>query len=336
MKSWIRTISFLASAALLAGSAGAQPEPPVLMLRGLDPVALIAGRETPGRPELQVVRGRFEYRFATAANRDAFATAPERYEVQRGGECTVMAGVPTDASIFEVYEGKIYAFGTPLCRERFLASPQSFLDPPARVQVKPRQVAILLFDGVELLDFAGPGEVFAAARTIDGQRAFEVFTVAATAEPITSQGFVEVQPRFTFETTPRPDIVVLPGGGVEKAKNDPRVIAWVKSMAAQGDVAMSVCTGAYFLAQAGLLDGKRATTHWSAIAGLRKEAPAATVVENVRFIDEGRIVTTAGVSAGIDGALHLVDRLLGRPAAQLTARYMEYEWRPSEAVTAPR
>ncbi len=239
-----------------------------------------------------------------------------------------MPGVKTNAEIFKVHNGKIYAFGTLLCRERFTLSPESFLNPKPKTDFKPRNVAVFIYQGVELLDFAGPGEVFAAAQTIEGQRAFNVYTVAASADTIVSQGFVKVTPQYAIENCPRPDIIVLPGGNANNAMRDDKVMTWIKTVTRETELTMSVCNGALLLARAGLLNDKKATTHWTAIGGLKQEAPTATVLENVRFVDNGQVLTTAGVSAGIDGALHVVDRLLGRPAAQLTARYMEYDWKP--------
>jgi transcriptional regulator GlxA family with amidase domain len=110
---------------------------------------------------------------------------------------------------------------------------------------------------------------------------------------------------------------------------------WIKTVARETEVAMSVCNGAYLLARAGLLNDKRVTTHWTAMSGLKREAPTAMALENVRYVDNGRVLTTAGVSAGIDGALHIVDRLLGRLAARLTARYMEYDWKPVKKLRSP-
>jgi putative intracellular protease/amidase/YHS domain-containing protein len=306
----------------------------VIPLGGLDPVALIEGREVKGKEEFSVFRGNFKYLFASKSNQAKFEAAPERYEIQRNGECMAMRGVKTKAEIFKVYDGKIYAFGTLLCRERFTLSPESFINPKPKADFKPRNVAILIFQGVELLDFAGPGEVFAVAQTIEGQRAFNVYTVAASADAITSQGFVKVTPQHTIENCPRPDIIVVPGGGVNNVMGDEKVMAWIKSATREIEVTMSVCNGAYLLARAGLLNDKKATTHWTAIRGLKREAPMATVLENVRFVDNGQVLTTAGVSAGIDGALHVVDRLLGRPAAQLTARHMEYDWKPMKSPKA--
>ncbi|MGD2111728.1 MAG: DJ-1/PfpI family protein [Phycisphaerae bacterium] len=196
-----------------------------------------------------------------------------------------------------------------------------------------RNVAIVVWDGVELLDFAGPGEVFQAAGIIGAEgdkRLFNVYTVAKTRRPIVSQLFLTVVPQYTIKDCPVADIIVLPGGGTRSVKNDPEMIDWIKQSADSTEVFMSVCTGALLLAKAGLLDGLEATTWHGAIDLLKKEAPKAKVREKRRFVDNGKIVTTAGVSAGIDGALHLVDRLHGRALAKKTAKYMEYRWKPEE------
>ena len=190
-----------------------------------------------------------------------------------------------------------------------------------------RNVAIFIHEGVELLDFAGPGEVFVAAGR---SGAFNVYTVAASPEQIVSQGFVTVKPQYTFANCPTPDIIILPGGNTSIPLSNVEVIEWVKKSSRNAEVVMSVCTGAFLLAKAGLLDGLEATTHWGSIESLKQNAPRATVRENRRFVDNGRIVTAAGVSAGIDASLHVVDRLLGRESASKTARYMEYKWEPEE------
>jgi transcriptional regulator GlxA family with amidase domain len=190
-----------------------------------------------------------------------------------------------------------------------------------------KNVAILVFDGVELLDFAGTGEVFKMAGS---RNAFNVYTVAPSAEPILSQGFVTVKAEYSIADAPAPEILVVPGGNTVKALNDERVISWIKQTGGKAEITLSVCGGAFLLAKAGLLDGLEATTHWSLIESLRQVATKTTVRENVRFVDNGKMITTAGVSAGIDGALHVVDRLLGRESAKSTARYMEYKWQPEE------
>jgi transcriptional regulator GlxA family with amidase domain len=185
---------------------------------------------------------------------------------------------------------------------------------------------------MELLDFAGPGEVFQAA----GPK-FKVYTVAASTEPVVSQGFVKIVPEYSIQDCPKPDLLVIPGGATSATVKNPDVIAWVKRVSGETEVTMSVCTGAFILAKAGLLDGQEATTHWFHLTRLGKAAPNIQVRSKVRFVDSGRIVTTAGVSAGIDGALHVVDRLIGREAAERTAHGMEYNWdakrEPGEPVS---
>jgi len=194
-----------------------------------------------------------------------------------------------------------------------------------------RKVAIVVYEGVELLDFAGPGEVFSAA----AGGAFDVFTVAATRAPVVSQGFVRITPDHAIADSPKPDILVIPGGGTRSLYDDARMMAWIKERAAAAELTMSVCNGAIVLAKAGLLDGLRATSHWGAIASLRK-FPRVTVDAGARFVDNGRIVTTQGVSAGIDGALHVVERLVGAEAAWQDARYMMYHWEPATLSQAQR
>jgi transcriptional regulator GlxA family with amidase domain len=192
-----------------------------------------------------------------------------------------------------------------------------------------RNVAIFVFQGVELLDFAGPGEVFAAARP-----RFKVFTVAASTEPIVSQGFVKIVPEYSIQDCPKPDLLVIPGGNTLAAQANPDVIAWVKRVSDENELTMSVCTGAFILAKAGLLDGREATTHWFHVTRLGKAAPNIQVRSDVRFVDTGKILTTAGVSAGIDGSLHVVERLLGHNAAARIAKGMEYKWDASAAADA--
>jgi putative intracellular protease/amidase len=196
-----------------------------------------------------------------------------------------------------------------------------------------KNVAIMVWNGVELLDFAGPGEVFAAARAAGGP-AYNVFTVGITKEPILSQGFVRVTPQYSIEDSPPPDILVLPGGGTNVPMNDANTMAWVKRVSNDADVVMSVCTGAFILARLGLLNGLEATTWHGAIEDFRRAAPNVTVLENRRYVDNGDVITAAGVSAGIDAALHVVRRMIGPEAAKRTARYMEYEW--SEAAQQGR
>jgi putative intracellular protease/amidase len=195
-----------------------------------------------------------------------------------------------------------------------------------------RNVAIVVYDGVEILDFSGPMEVFTAA----GNGAFRVYTVAPSHQPVLSQGVLSIRPDFSVEDSPTPDLLVLPGGNSRGFTRSEAGMAWVRKVTARNELSMSVCTGAFILANLGLLDGQRATTHWGAVSRLRSAFPRVQVETGVRFVDTGRIVTTAGVSAGIDGALHVVQRLLGDDVAWETARYMQYDsWEPKESAALP-
>lgn len=188
-----------------------------------------------------------------------------------------------------------------------------------------RTVAIFIFDEVEVLDFAGPYEVFAV--TGAQTQAFDVFTVAETDQPVRARNGLMVLPTHSFATAPRADIVVIPGGyGTRPLLQNERVIAWVRKMDQEAQLTLSVCTGSLLLGRAGLLDGLAATTHHLAFEELRKCAPNSEIREGARLVDNGRIVTSAGVSAGIDMSFHIVARELGQEAAEKIARYIEYPW----------
>jgi len=301
-------------------------------LRGLDPVLLVAGEETPGDPRFTAEHDGWRYRFASAGTRDRFAAEPERYAIRGDGQCPVAPSATADPAIFTVHDGRIYIFATESCIEKFHQDPAYFI--AANLEGRPeaavperrpaRKVAILLYDGVELLDFAGPGEVFAAGGP------FEVYTVAARAEPITSQGFVRVTPEYTFANAPAPDVLVVPGGHASAVLNDETSMSWVKAVAKDAELVLSVCNGAFVLAQAGLLDGGAATTHHGSLDALERTAPETTVLRDRRWVDNGKVITAAGVSAGIDAALHAVEKLVGPATATNVARYMEYRWQRDE------
>jgi transcriptional regulator GlxA family with amidase domain len=188
-----------------------------------------------------------------------------------------------------------------------------------------KNVALFLFPEVEVLDFAGPFEVFAVTDELRGYYTFNVITVAETVAPIRARNGLQVLPDHSFTTCPSPHVLIIPGGFGTRAllKNEP-VLAWLRTQTASAELVMSVCTGAFLLARLGLLDGLRATTHHECLDDLRALAPAATVDATARFHDNGKILTAAGISAGIDCSLHVVSRLLGPAAAATTARYMEY------------
>lgn len=191
-----------------------------------------------------------------------------------------------------------------------------------------RRVAVLLFDEVEVLDFAGPFEVFSVAGRRHGLVPFDVYTVAERAGPVTARNGLSVNPRHTLADCPAPDVLVVPGGyGTRREMHNAPLVAWVGRTARASEVALSVCTGALILGRAGLLDGLEATTHFGALDLLRETAPAARVRDDLRVVDNGAVVLSAGVSAGIDAALHLVARFLGEAHARETARYMEYDGR---------
>ena len=188
-----------------------------------------------------------------------------------------------------------------------------------------KTIAFYLQDGVEVLDFAGPMEVFAYA-------GYDVFTVSKTKEPIKSQGILNVIPDYSIEDAPNADILAFFGGNSTSASSDKKVIDWVKG---QEDIQyhFSVCTGAFILAEAGILKGKTATTFHSALDKLASNYPKIDVRKDVRFVDNGYVITTAGISAGIDGALHLVAKLQGLSMAKRTAYYMEYDnWVPGDGL----
>jgi transcriptional regulator GlxA family with amidase domain len=197
-------------------------------------------------------------------------------------------------------------------------------------------VGIVIFNGVELLDFAGPFEVFSRTRLtpgVDSRRSdesapFHVFTVAKSGDPVTSTGNLRIIPDYSFATAPAVDLLIVPGGiGTRALLREDETLNWIRDTAAKARRVASVCTGSLLLAQAGLLNGRRVTTHWGALALLQQISDSVqagvSVVRGARFIDDG-VITSAGISAGIDMALYLVEQLCGAEVANDTARYLEY------------
>lgn len=193
-------------------------------------------------------------------------------------------------------------------------------------------VGLYLFNQVEVLDFAGPFEVFSTAsrvklrQDLEAGEPFSVFTIGETGQSIHARGGLEVKPNYFFNNHPNINLLIIPGGVVTEEMNKNAVIEWIATISAQADIVASVCTGAFLLAKAGLLSGKSATTHWEDIADLKTMFPDVNVIKNRRWIDEGRIVTAAGISAGIDMSLHLVSRCAGEDLAVKTANQMEFDW----------
>jgi putative intracellular protease/amidase len=210
---------------------------------------------------------------------------------------------------------------------RSVQQDERFLALVAKVESTLKTVAIVVHQGVEMLDFAGPAEVFSSARAPGGGRYCRVILVAPKKEPLKVQNTAgKILPEYSIADCPEPDIVVVPGGGTQVLTGDPEFMTWIENIAPKADVMMSVCTGAFVLAKAGLLDGKQATTHHSALAALRRQYPDIDVLEGVRYADNGSVITAGGVAAGIDAALRVVERQFGKAAAEATARYMEYPW----------
>jgi transcriptional regulator GlxA family with amidase domain len=194
-----------------------------------------------------------------------------------------------------------------------------------------RNVGIVLYDQVEVLDFAGPYEVFVAA-SHDATHPFEVFTIADTDDLVTCSGGLQVKPRYTLSDHPAVDILVVPGGAFRPQEaSNARLVQWIREHESAIEIVTSVCTGAFALGGAGLLGGLQATTHWGAVEQLSEAFPDVHVLADIRIVDTGHVITAAGVSAGIDMALHVVERLCGYDVARQVARYMEYDWRAREA-----
>ncbi|HUR58489.1 MAG TPA: DJ-1/PfpI family protein [Opitutaceae bacterium] len=194
-----------------------------------------------------------------------------------------------------------------------------------------RNVAILLFDEVEVLDFAGPFEVFAVTDELRGHNTFNVFTLGESTTSIRARNGLKVVADYALKNLPvgtgcpAPHLLVVPGGfGTRALLRKPALLEWIRTTAQAAELTISVCTGALVLGKAGLLEGLRATTHHDCFDALRENAPHTEVVEDQRFVDNGSILTAAGISAGIDCALHVVGRLLGTDAATATAQYMEF------------
>lgn len=195
-----------------------------------------------------------------------------------------------------------------------------------------RTIGIYIFDNVEVLDFAGPYEVFTCATRVAGKLApgaeapFRVRTIGASPAALRARAGLALHPEADFAGCGKIDVLIVPGGVVDAELARPEVIAWIAAQARGSELVASVCTGALLLAAAGLLDGREATTHWEDLSELRKGWPQVTVLGDRRWVDTGKVVTSGGISAGIDMSLHLVERLASRELAVRTARQMEYDW----------
>lgn len=195
---------------------------------------------------------------------------------------------------------------------------------------RPFNIGVFLYDQVEELDFCGPYETFKSAASVRRQRErtpeWQVFTVAEEGGLLNTSGDLHIQPHYTFEDHPPIDLLLVPGGAANRQLERPAVLDWLRRVTPRAQLNTSVCTGAFLLGAVGLLDGHSATTHISALDNLAQRFPSVTVRRDVRWVDEGPVVTSAGVSAGIDMSLHLLERLDSRELAEEIAAYMEYRW----------
>jgi transcriptional regulator GlxA family with amidase domain len=199
-----------------------------------------------------------------------------------------------------------------------------------------KRVGILVFPQVEVLDFCGPFEVFSVTRLDEAARReqpspFEVLLVAEGPEPVTATGGLRVIPDVTLEACPALDVLVVPGGwGTRSEIENARLLGWIAERGRQVQTLTSVCTGSMLLGRAGLLDGRHATTHWRALPWMRESFPAVTVEDKLHVVEDGHVLTSAGISAGIDMALRVVARYHGEAVARATARNMEYRYQPQD------
>ena len=198
-----------------------------------------------------------------------------------------------------------------------------------------RNLAILIFDEVEVLDFAGPFEVFAVCGLRTGEeQPFNVYTVAQK-ELITARNGLKIVPHYLLHNCPAPDILLLPGGGgnypdgtpfgSRREMNNESLLEWIREKNKTVELLLSVCTGSLLLGKAGLLEGLSATTHWKAVDTMKAAAPNTNILPDQRWVDNGRIILSAGISAGIDMSFYIISKLLGKEAADETAEYMQYD-----------
>ena len=188
-----------------------------------------------------------------------------------------------------------------------------------------RTVGIYLFNKVELLDFAGPYEVFSTTSELNDHKTFKVFTLSEDGGAIKSVNGLIVIPDYSFDNHPKIDILIVPGGEGTKAEiKKKKVMEWVNETQESAEIMATICSGARIPAVLGLLDGLEATTHHLVIEDVKKLAPGVTIDHTKRFVDNGKIMTSGGISAGIDLSLHIVKKLYGEETANKTMEYMEY------------
>lgn len=188
-------------------------------------------------------------------------------------------------------------------------------------------VGIYIYDQAEVLDFSGPFEVFStASRVCENDNPFDVFLISESGNTISARAGYRVMPNYGFNDHPMIDVLIVAGGVHSNEIGKSQVMEWIYQQSTNASITASVCTGAFLLAKAKVLKEHKVTTHWEDMANLRSEFPKLNVIENVRWVDEGNIITSGGISAGIDMSLHLVSRLHSNELAEKTARQMDFSW----------
>ena len=189
-----------------------------------------------------------------------------------------------------------------------------------------RNTAFFIFDDVEVLDFTGPYEIFSRANELNDNSLFNIYTVALSKIPVLTKYELSINPDYDLTASPKPDLLIIPGGfGTRNLLHNALALNWINESAKNAEKVISVCTGALLLAKTGLLDGLKATTYHTAFDELAKLLPNTEIMKNTRFVDNGKILTSAGVSAGIDVSLYVIKQLFGKIQAQKTADSIEYE-----------
>ncbi len=190
-----------------------------------------------------------------------------------------------------------------------------------------RNVAIFIFEDVEVLDFAGPFEVFNVTGEVTDSAPFNTYTVALTEKPIKARGKLSINPQYSIDNCPTPDIILLPGGdGRRRLMKDERVLNWIAKHVGNLEKLLSVCTGAFYIAHSELLNGLSATTHHGAFAEFKETFTDVELIEDKRYVENGKIITAGGISAGIDMSLYVVEKLWGKEILALTLEEMEWQW----------
>ena len=188
-----------------------------------------------------------------------------------------------------------------------------------------KTIALLIFDDVEVMDFAGPFEVFSVTNELNAYDYFDIKVVAKNKEPVTAKNGLSINPDLSISDIEKSDILIVPGGdGTRPVLEDSETLNWIRKISQDTELTLSVCSGSLILAKAGLLDGMKATTHHEVFETLASIAPETHIERGARFVDNGKIITSAGISAGIDMSLHVISKLYGEQVSETTSTYMEY------------